>query len=91
MCSVATSGSPSGAATAAAHQAPNMWAWTSSASARTGPQPFGEIGRWHPLQVRLLGECLGGHVEGGCEREPFGGGVPRVQAGDDPVGPQGNG
>ncbi len=58
---------------------------------QTGTQPFGEIGRRHPLQVRLLGECLGGHVESGCEREPFGGGVPRVQAGDDPVGPQGDG
>ena len=36
LCSLATSGTSSGAASAAAHHAPNMCAWTRSASARRG-------------------------------------------------------
>ena len=36
LCSDATSGTPSGMAAAAAHQAPNMCAWTRSAPARRG-------------------------------------------------------
>jgi hypothetical protein len=37
LCSLATSGMPAGAARAAAHQAPNMCAWTRSAAASLGP------------------------------------------------------
>jgi hypothetical protein len=85
LCSLATSGTRGGAARAAAHQAPTMWACTRSAPASRGPIRHGR-----PLQAargRDLADPVGvrGQAVAGSKLQPRRGSVTGQQPRRDAV------